>query len=76
VKVVHPSSCKNNCPACSRICSEKAIIFPKYERSPFNGGLKDDEVIGDSDQAFYAAELRRRLELRKNKVSLLKKDGK
>ena len=76
VKVVHPSSCKNNCPACSRICPEKAIIFPKYERSPFNGGLKDDEVIGDSDQAFYTAELRRRLELRKNKVSLLKKEGK
>ncbi|MDL2208888.1 ferredoxin family protein [Parabacteroides sp. OttesenSCG-928-O15] len=34
VKVVNPQNCKNNCPACARMCPGKAIIFPKYEKSP------------------------------------------
>jgi Pyruvate/2-oxoacid:ferredoxin oxidoreductase delta subunit len=40
VEVRNPDRCKTNCPACARICSEAAIIFPKYTTSPFNG----DEV--------------------------------
>ncbi|MBE0535851.1 MAG: ferredoxin family protein [Phycisphaerae bacterium] len=40
VEVVNPQGCKTNCPACARVCPERAIIFPKYEKSPING----DEV--------------------------------
>ncbi|MCU0857317.1 MAG: 4Fe-4S binding protein [Pontiellaceae bacterium] len=44
VRVAHPQSCKNNCPACARICPETAIIFPKVGESPINGAeVSDDE---------------------------------
>jgi len=38
VVVKNPRKCKTNCPACARICPEGAIIFPKYEHAPINGG--------------------------------------
>lgn len=44
VQVVHPGNCKNNCPACARICPEAAIIFPKSAESPINGAEIDDET--------------------------------
>ena len=44
VRVEKPSHCKTNCPACARVCPQKAIIFPKYGDGPVNG----DEVV-DTD---------------------------
>ena len=40
IKVQNPSNCKTDCPACSRVCPEVAILFPKYKMGPING----DEV--------------------------------
>jgi Pyruvate/2-oxoacid:ferredoxin oxidoreductase delta subunit len=40
IRVQNPSNCKTECPACSRVCPEVAILFPKYKMSPING----DEV--------------------------------
>jgi Pyruvate/2-oxoacid:ferredoxin oxidoreductase delta subunit len=40
IRVQHPSNCKTDCPACSRVCPEVAILFPKYKMGPING----DEV--------------------------------
>lgn len=37
VIVAQPAECKTNCPACSRVCPQKAIIFPKHDEKPFNG---------------------------------------
>ena len=37
VRVRNPQNCKNNCPACSRVCPKLAIIFPKYDQAPING---------------------------------------
>jgi len=37
ITVKNPSNCKTECPACSRVCPEVAIIFPKYRASPING---------------------------------------
>lgn len=37
-------NCKTNCPACSRVCPEAAIIFPKYKAGPING-----DAVSDSD---------------------------
>lgn len=37
VRVSRPRNCKNNCPACARICPEAAIIFPKCKDEPING---------------------------------------
>jgi Pyruvate/2-oxoacid:ferredoxin oxidoreductase delta subunit len=37
-------NCKTNCPACSRVCPEAAIMFPKYKAGPING-----DVVSDAD---------------------------
>ncbi len=40
IQVQNNDNCKTNCPACSRVCPEVAIMFPKYQAGPING----DEV--------------------------------
>ena len=37
IQVRNPDKCKTNCPACSRVCPEVAILFPKYGSGPING---------------------------------------
>ncbi len=37
IQVQNQDKCKTNCPACSRVCPEAAIIFPKYKSGPING---------------------------------------
>lgn len=46
VVVTNPRQCKNNCPACSRICPDVAIMFPKLPdaESPLNGDAITDEA--------------------------------
>lgn len=44
VVVASPENCKNNCPACARICPETAIIFPKVGEEPINGAEVSDEM--------------------------------
>ena len=43
IKVQNQSNCKTDCPACSRVCPEVAILFPKYKAGPING----DEIDAD-----------------------------
>lgn len=43
VIVKNPTHCKNNCPACARICPEAAIMFPKLNEPPINGAEITDE---------------------------------
>jgi NAD-dependent dihydropyrimidine dehydrogenase PreA subunit len=43
IQVQHQSNCKTECPACSRVCPEVAIMFPKYRHGPING----EEVSAD-----------------------------
>ena len=72
VGVKHPQNCKNNCPACARICPSKAIIFPKYDKSPINGGLEDEEVVSVNTKSLFTEALRMRLQQRRAGISLLK----
>ncbi len=44
IQVQNNDNCKTNCPACSRVCPEAAIMFPKYKAGPING-----DVVRDSD---------------------------
>lgn len=37
LRVENPANCKVNCPACSRVCPEVAIMFPKYHAGPIDG---------------------------------------
>lgn len=76
VRVANPQSCKNNCPACARICPEAAIIFPKVGEAPINGAeisdedeLKSnikvnvDEILGDDIYAALNARKQKRRSL-------------
>jgi len=80
VRVPHPSRCKNNCPACARICPETAIIFPKVGESPINGAdisdedvrranvkINVDEILGDDVYATLNARKQKRQSLLKQK---------
>ena len=46
IQVQNNDNCKTNCPACSRVCPEAAIMFPKYKAGPING-----DMVSDSDLA-------------------------
>jgi NAD-dependent dihydropyrimidine dehydrogenase PreA subunit len=43
IQVQNESNCKTDCPACSRVCPEVAIMFPKYKAGPING----DEISSE-----------------------------
>jgi Pyruvate/2-oxoacid:ferredoxin oxidoreductase delta subunit len=43
ITVQYENHCKTDCPACSRVCPEVAILFPKYRNGPING----DEISSD-----------------------------
>lgn len=42
IQVQNQDNCKTNCPACSRVCPEAAIMFPKYKAGPINGDAVSD----------------------------------
>ncbi len=73
VAVANPRACKDNCPACARICPEVAIMFPKLPdaEAPLNGAeigddtqlkerarVKAGELLGDDLYAGLAARRR------------------
>ncbi|NSW95174.1 MAG: hypothetical protein HPY62_10760 [Bacteroidales bacterium] len=76
ILVTNPRGCKNNCPACARICPSTAIIFPKYKSGGAVGG--SDEIDDKEEQQRQAKDidnilggdvyeaLRKRKEMRKS----------
>lgn len=44
IQAQQQDNCKTNCPACSRVCPEAAIMFPKYKSGPING-----DAVSDAD---------------------------
>ncbi|MHB9025565.1 MAG: hypothetical protein ACYC7E_15580 [Armatimonadota bacterium] len=47
VVVTNPDNCKLGCPACSRICPQGAIIFPRYANSPAIAGAPGTRMEPD-----------------------------
>ncbi len=45
IQVQNPSNCKTECPACSRVCPEVAIMFPKYRHAPINGDVVSTDDV-------------------------------
>lgn len=45
IRVQNNSNCKTDCPACSRVCPEVAIMFPKYRHGPIHGGEVEAEDV-------------------------------
>jgi NAD-dependent dihydropyrimidine dehydrogenase PreA subunit len=68
VEVCAPQNCKTNCPACARMCPTTAIIFPKHEDSPINGGDDDSTTPVKIDtQATFDQDLYSKLAARRRK---------
>ena len=45
IQVRNESNCKTDCPACSRVCPEVAILFPKYRHGPINGDVVSSDDV-------------------------------
>lgn len=45
IQAQNEDNCKTNCPACSRVCPEAAIVFPKYKAGPINGDVVSAEDL-------------------------------
>ena len=45
IQVQNQTKCKTDCPACSRVCPEVAILFPKYRHGPINGDVVSADDI-------------------------------
>ncbi len=45
IEVRNQDKCKTDCPACSRVCPEVAILFPKYTKGPINGDVVREEDL-------------------------------
>lgn len=45
ITVQNQRNCKTDCPACSRVCPEVAILFPKYKSGPINGDVVRAEDV-------------------------------
>ncbi len=50
VNVINPHGCKNQCPACARICPATAIIFPKYKNGGAIGGSDNIDEQSENDR--------------------------
>jgi len=71
IEVKTPLNCKDNCPACARICPHNAIIFPKYDKAPINGDMddyKNDKPHKTPIFAMSGDELYKALSKRNNKI--------
>ena len=81
VRVINPQQCKNNCPACARICPQTAIVFPKYKIGGAIGGSEYiDEISEQKRQAsdinlFLQGDIYNALEQRKHKRKSIISDG-
>jgi Pyruvate/2-oxoacid:ferredoxin oxidoreductase delta subunit len=45
IQVQKQNNCKTDCPACSRVCPEVAIMFPKYRHGPIHGAEVEAEDV-------------------------------
>ena len=78
LQVASPLSCKNNCPACARICPESAIIFPRWpENSPLSGaepGEKKTEAEDSLHEKLNRRNMKRKVIFRKDFAGKVRED--
>lgn len=54
ISVTAPDECKDGCPACSRICPEKAIIFPRCTEDPVIAGGTQEKATDTVNESIPA----------------------
>jgi len=73
IVVTNPKGCKNNCPACGRICPQTAIVFPKYEHAGAIAGSDTIDEIAEQQRqtqdidTILGSNIYKALEMRKAK---------
>lgn len=77
IVVTNPRNCKNECPACARICPSVAIIFPKFKDAPVNGAPILNETLEKQRAKAMAdhlckTDLRARLAERRERAAALR----
>jgi NAD-dependent dihydropyrimidine dehydrogenase PreA subunit len=82
INVINPKGCKNNCPACARLCPQTAIVFPKYSGG---GAIAGSEMVDEMEEqqrqqmdmnAILGSDVYKTLELRKTKrKSIIKSEA-
>ncbi len=81
VVVINPQKCKNNCPACARICPRVAIVFPKFKEGGAISGSDNVDEINEQKRkqkdinTILGSDIYKTLELRKKKrQSIIKQE--
>jgi NAD-dependent dihydropyrimidine dehydrogenase PreA subunit len=86
VAVTSPQACKNNCPACARLCPNVAIMFPKLAEAPINGAsvnradvercraVLDEQARDIAEGDIHAVLARRRLKAAYRKLERLARE--
>lgn len=72
--VTNPEYCKDNCPACARICPANAIVFPKCPDSVINGSknsqtkIQEDQTTQNIKNMFQDDIMKTLAERRQNNI--------
>lgn len=74
LSVVNPLACKNNCPACGRICPESALIFPRLPENSVLSGAEPGENKASPDHPDNGLLLEKLKERNIIRNSILKKE--
>ena len=71
VEVLEPANCKNNCPACARMCPSNAIIFAKCSEVPINGA--EPPAVAETSSSSEGADIDALIEKRRARAEAFRK---
>lgn len=72
LSVVNPLACKNNCPACGRICPESALIFPRLPENSVLSGAEPGDGPSPEDRVTNGQLLEKLKERNKIRAGIFK----
>ncbi len=73
VVISNPQACKDNCPACARLCPQNAIVFPKHPEPAING-LETMNKKADSAENIFDKDIYKAIAQRKKSIKIFKDD--
>jgi len=73
VVISNPQACKDNCPACARLCPQNAIVFPKHPEPSING-LKTMDKTAETAENMFENDIYKAIAQRKKNSKIFKND--